>query len=80
MFIQFGLDEVRLADADFAPRRALVKEYLSGFDLNRLLHTFRKQAGLPSAVEPLGGWEEETCGLRGHFTGHFLSEIGRAHV
>lgn len=73
MFINFKLDEVMLTDTDFAPRRAHVKEYLLGFDLNRLLHTFRKQAGLPSAAEPLGGWEEETCGLRGHFTGHFLS-------
>ena len=77
MFIQFGLDEVRLEDSDFAPRRARVKEYLLGFDLNRLLHTFRKQAGLPSSAEPLGGWEEETCGLRGHFTGHFLSACAR---
>ena len=41
---------------------------------DRLLHTFRVNAGLPSAAEPLGGWEKPDCELRGHFTGgHFLS-------
>jgi len=77
MFMNFNLDEIVLTDTDFAPRRARAKEYLLNFDLDRLLHTFRKQAGVSSQAEPLGGWEEEACGLRGHFTGHFLSACAR---
>lgn len=77
MYRTVRLDEVVLEDDDFAPRRAAVKAYLQAFDLDRLLHTFRRQAGLPSDAMPLGGWEEEACGLRGHFTGHFLSACAR---
>jgi DUF1680 family protein len=41
---------------------------------DRLLHTFRINAGLASSAEPVGGWEKPDCELRGHFTGgHYLS-------
>jgi DUF1680 family protein len=40
---------------------------------DRLVHNFRTNAGLPSAAEPFGGWEEPKGELRGHFTGHYLS-------
>jgi len=41
---------------------------------DRLLHTFRINAGFSSVAQPLGGWEKPDCELRGHFTGgHFLS-------
>jgi DUF1680 family protein len=45
----------------------------------RLLYTFRVNAGLPTgSAKPLGGWEQPENGkrsseLRGHFVGHFLS-------
>ena len=45
----------------------------------RLLYTFRVNAGLPvGSATPLGGWEQPENGkrsseLRGHFVGHFLS-------
>ena len=40
----------------------------------RLLHTFRLNAGFPSSAQPLSGWEKPDCELRGHFTGgHYLS-------
>jgi DUF1680 family protein len=42
-------------------------------DAERLLHTFRLNAGLPSAAQPLGGWEAPNVELRGHFLGHFLT-------
>jgi uncharacterized protein len=47
------------------------------FDLDRLMHTFRLNAGMPSSAEPLGGWEAPDCGLRGHFVGHFLSACAK---
>ncbi len=42
-------------------------------DVERLLHTFRINAGLPSSAQPLGGWEEPKSEVRGHFVGHYLS-------
>lgn len=75
--INFNLDEVKLTDDDFAPRRALAKQYIRAFDHDRLMHTFRLNAGIPSSAEPLGGWEAPDCGLRGHFVGHFLSACAK---
>nr|WP_326104533.1 beta-L-arabinofuranosidase domain-containing protein [Paenibacillus favisporus] len=77
LFTNFRLDEVRLTDSSFAFRRQLVKKYIVEFDMNRLLHTFKMNAGLPSYAEPLGGWESEDCGLRGHFVGHYLSACSK---
>ena len=53
--------------------------YMSRLAADRLLYTFRANAGLPvGSVKPLGGWEQPENGrrsseLRGHFGGHFLS-------
>lgn len=81
MFKNFHLDKVILMDAHFSVRRGLVRKYILEFDLDRLMHTFKKNAGLETHAVPLGGWEEETCGLRGHFVGHFLSSCSKfAHA
>jgi uncharacterized protein len=53
--------------------------YMARLDADRMLFTFRANAGFPvGSVKPLGGWEQPENGqrsseLRGHFTGHFLS-------
>lgn len=70
---QFEINEVKLNDKYFFYRKELVKQYIKEFDIDRLMHTFRKTAGIESTALPLGGWEAEDCGLRGHFVGHFLS-------
>jgi DUF1680 family protein len=55
------------------------RSYMSRLAANRLLYTFRVNAGLPvGSAKPLGGWEQPENGLRsselrGHFCGHFLS-------
>ncbi|GMK40934.1 hypothetical protein PCCS19_39900 [Paenibacillus sp. CCS19] len=77
MFVNFKLDEVKLTDQTFAYRRALVKTYLSEFNVDRLMHNFKINAAIPSNAEPLGGWEDGECGLRGHFVGHFLSACAK---
>lgn len=77
MFQNFPLDKVKLQDHDFASRRDLAKRYIANFDIDRLMHTFRVNAGIPSSVKPLGGWEAPDCGLRGHFVGHFLSACSK---
>ncbi|MEX1028911.1 MAG: beta-L-arabinofuranosidase domain-containing protein [Paenibacillaceae bacterium] len=77
MFTNFNIDEVKLTDKYFAIRRELIKKYIVEFDMNRLMHTFKINAGTPSNAEPLGGWEGVECGLRGHFVGHFLSACSK---
>ncbi|MBW5446521.1 hypothetical protein GE107_10665 [Cohnella sp. CFH 77786] len=77
MFTNFSLDEVKVIDNDFASRRELVKKYIHTFDIDRLMHTFKINAGIASDAEPLGGWEEPQCGLRGHFVGHYLSACSK---
>jgi uncharacterized protein len=53
--------------------------YMARLAADRLLYTFRANAGLPvGSAKPLGGWEQPDNGqrsseLRGHFCGHFLS-------
>ena len=69
----FDLRDVRLLDGPFKQAQELDRQYLLSLDADRLLHTFRINAGLPSSAEPLGGWEEPKCEVRGHFFGHYLS-------
>jgi uncharacterized protein len=69
----FPLEEVRLLDGPFKRAMDADGKYILGLDPDRLLHTFRLTAGLPSKAQALGGWEAPNCGLRGHFTGHYLS-------
>ncbi|MDQ0115510.1 beta-L-arabinofuranosidase domain-containing protein [Paenibacillus harenae] len=77
MFTNFKLDDVKLIDPCFVRRRELVKQYVADFDIDRLMHTFRINAGIASNAEPLGGWEDVGSGLRGHFVGHYLSACSR---
>ena len=71
--LPFDLAEVRLLDGPFKNAQELNRRYLHELDADRLLHTFRLNAGLPSSAQPLGGWEEPKGELRGHFVGHYLS-------
>lgn len=48
-------------------------EYLLWLDLDNLVWSFRKTAGLETAGTPYGGWEAPNVELRGHFVGHYLS-------
>jgi DUF1680 family protein len=69
----FDLGDVRLLDGPL--RDAMIRDqaFLLGVDADRLLHSFRVTAGLPSAATPYGGWEAPAVELRGHTMGHFLS-------
>uniref|UniRef100_A0A2P2MCZ6 Uncharacterized protein LOC8274414 n=1 Tax=Rhizophora mucronata TaxID=61149 RepID=A0A2P2MCZ6_RHIMU len=46
-------------------------EYLLMLDVDRLVWSFRKTAGLPTRGKPYGGWEAPDVELRGHFVGEF---------
>ena len=69
----FPLSDVRLLDGPFREAMLRDQQALLALDTDRLLHTFRLNAGLPTAAAPLGGWEAPEVELRGHTLGHFLS-------
>jgi len=69
----FSGNEVSLMPSWLKERESLNSKYLHALDPDRLLHNFRKNAGIKSDVKPLEGWESPSCGLRGHFVGHYLS-------
>lgn len=46
--------------------------YLLMLDVDRLVWSFRKTAGVETRGEPYGGWEAPDIELRGHFVGWFV--------
>lgn len=71
----FALHEVRLLDGPFKAAMERDGKYLLDLEADRLLHTFRLNAGLPTTAKPLGNWEDPKGELRGHFIGHYLSAV-----
>ncbi len=69
----FDLADVRLGPGPFRDAMERDRAYLLRLDPDRLLHTFRRNVGLPSTAEPYGGWEGPEVELRGHTLGHYLS-------
>jgi DUF1680 family protein len=69
----FPLNQVRLLSGSCYTLQDRNRSYLHTLDSDRLLHTFRLTAGLPSNARQLGGWERPDIELRGHFLGHYLS-------
>ncbi|MCU1234389.1 MAG: hypothetical protein JWP63_2356 [Candidatus Solibacter sp.] len=87
----FPLTQVRLLPSPFLDAAEWNRGYMNRLAADRLLHSFRLNAGLPSTAQPLGGWEvyvEPTPGkrvnsdgeLRGHFVGHFLSASAQLYA
>jgi DUF1680 family protein len=77
--VPFPMKDVRLQSGAFSAAAEANRKYLKTLPTDRLLHTFRLTAGLPSSAEPLGDWEKPDCELRGHFTGgHYLSACALA--
>jgi DUF1680 family protein len=77
----FPLAWVRLGPGIFKEQEDINARYLDSLRVDRLLHTFRMTAGIPSSAAPYKGWEDPTCELRGHFAGgHFLSAVALAYA
>jgi len=69
---EVSLHDVRLdpdGDAAYGRAQRTNLEYLLLLDPDRLVWSFRTQAGLPAPGEPYGGWEGPDVELRGHFVG-----------
>ena len=69
----FPMEQVRLLDGPFLDALKTNQNFLHSLPEDRLVHNFRVNAGITSSAERLGGWEDPTCELRGHYTGHYLS-------
>ncbi len=69
----FDLKDVRLLPGHCLTAQEADARYLLSLDPDRLLYSFRVNAGLPSPGKPYGGWEAPDCEVRGHFVGHYLS-------
>lgn len=67
------MTQVRLGEGPCKQAQEANRRVLDRLPVDRLVHNFKINAGLPSSAEPFGGWEKPDCELRGHFTGHFLS-------
>jgi len=78
----FDLKDVKLLDSPFRQNMERTSKWILSIDVNRLLHSFRNNAGVAAGreggymtVSKLGGWESLDCELRGHTTGHILSAL-----
>src|SRR5438045_3361850 len=70
----FPLSQVRLRPGIFLEELESNQSFVESLPNDRLLHTFRLTAKIPSSADPLGGWEHPHGELRGHFAGgHVLS-------
>jgi DUF1680 family protein len=71
----FDLRDVKLLDSRFKDNMERDGKWLLSIDNNRLLHSWRVNAGMETHAKPLGGWEGLDVELRGHTMGHVLSGL-----
>ncbi len=75
----FSLDQVVQTDAYAANALDLEVEYLTSFDVDKLLAGFRETAGLDmQGATRYGGWESSLIG--GHAIGHYMSAMAQAYA
>lgn len=55
-------------------------KWLLSIDLNRLLHSWKVNAGMRTYAKPLGGWEGLDVELRGHTAGHVMSALAMMYA
>jgi uncharacterized protein len=73
----FDIQDVRLLDGPFKAAHEVNIAYMFRLAPERLLATFRENAGIPTpaGMKAYGGWESPDCELRGHTTGHYLTAL-----
>jgi DUF1680 family protein len=67
------LKDVRLKPSLYSSAVETNRRYLLQLDADRLLHNFRKYAGLKPKAPIYGGWESDT--IAGHTLGHYLTAL-----
>jgi uncharacterized protein len=73
----FDMQDVSLLDGPFKAAHEVNIAYLFRLSPERLLVTFRENAGIPTpaGIKAYAGWESPDCDLRGHTTGHYLTAL-----
>lgn len=67
------LTAIRLLPSDYARAVTVNRGALLQLEPDRLLHNFRRYAGLEPKGAIYGGWESDT--IAGHTLGHYLSAL-----
>ena len=78
----FPISDVRLKKGTLYQKyQQYMLDWLLGVDDGQMLYNFRKAAGLDTCgAAPMTGWDEESCKLKGHTTGHYLSGLALAYA
>lgn len=70
-------EKVKIWEGELLRREAVNREYLMKLQTPHLLRSYLHEAGRYTGrghdADALGGWEDLSCQLRGHFLGHWLS-------
>ncbi|MCA1758064.1 MAG: glycoside hydrolase family 127 protein [Bacteroidales bacterium] len=74
--LPFDLSQVTLLEGEFEHATELNKKILLDYEPDRLLATFRLEAGLEPKAEHYGGWEDyPRRNLNGHSLGHYMTAL-----
>ncbi|MCW0482391.1 glycoside hydrolase family 127 protein [Gaoshiqia sediminis] len=83
----FEMSDIILLPSRFTENMERESHWIMSLGVDRLLHSFRTNAGVYAgleggydSVEKLGGWESLDCELRGHTTGHILSGLAMLYA
>ena len=78
----FPMNQVRLLPGTvYYDNQQRMLEYLLSVDDGQMLYNFRKASGLSTqGAEPMTGWDADSCKLKGHTTGHYLSGLALAYA
>ncbi|HJB17665.1 MAG TPA: glycoside hydrolase family 127 protein [Candidatus Bariatricus faecipullorum] len=76
----FPISQVRLKEGTlYQEYQQYMLDWLLSVDDGQMLYNFRKAAGLDTCgAQPMTGWDEDSCKLKGHTTGHYLSGLALA--
>jgi DUF1680 family protein len=72
------ISAVRLLPSIFLDAVEANRRYLHALEPDRLLHNFRRSAGLQPKASVYGGWESDT--IAGHTLGHYLTAASLMHA
>jgi hypothetical protein len=74
----FPLEAVRLRPSPYLTAVESNRAYLLSLEPDRLLHNYRRNAGLEPKGAIYGGWEGDS--IAGHTLGHYLSALSLLHA
>ena len=79
----FDIADVTLHESPFLHAQRMTEKYLMSLEPDRMLHNFRKNAGLQPKAPVYGGWESEPTWAdihcHGHTLGHYLTACALAY-